>query len=63
MSTWQGRNATRLADYTGFNDLDKWNSADINDNMPVMRLADEGPVVKDYMDTRAGPLCYTYSSM
>jgi tyrosinase len=60
---WQGRNATRLADYTGFNDPNKWNTAQITDKMPVMRLADEGPVVKDYMDTRAGPLCYTYSSM
>ncbi|RBQ75510.1 hypothetical protein FVER14953_13776 [Fusarium verticillioides] len=60
---WQGRNATRLADYTGFNDRNKWISADITDGMPVMRLADKEPVVKDYMDTRAGPLCYTYSSM
>ncbi|KAI7771122.1 hypothetical protein LZL87_013449 [Fusarium oxysporum] len=62
-ANWQGRNATRLADYTGFNDPNKWNTADITDAMPVMRLADKEPVVKDYIDTRAGPLCYTYSSM
>lgn len=31
--------------------------------MPVMALADTEPIVKDYMDTQAGPLCYTYSSM
>lgn len=31
--------------------------------MPVLQLADKAPVVKDYMDTLAGPLCYTYSKM
>jgi tyrosinase len=37
--------------------------AKITDKMPVMYLADKEPVVKDYMDTQAGPLCYTYSKM
>ncbi|KAH6991259.1 monooxygenase [Ilyonectria sp. MPI-CAGE-AT-0026] len=60
---WQGRNATRLADYTGFQDPDRSIPASITDTMPVMALADTEPVVKDYMDTQAGPLCYTYSSM
>lgn len=31
--------------------------------MPIMNLADTQPIVKDYMDIQAGPLCYTYSSM
>ncbi|KAF6815975.1 hypothetical protein CSOJ01_03244 [Colletotrichum sojae] len=60
---WQGRNATRLADYTGFNDAADTIPASLTDTMPVLRLADTEPVVKDYMDTLAGPLCYTYSSM
>lgn len=60
---WQGRNATRLADYTGFNDASKTIPASVTDAMPVMALADTEPIVKDYMDTQAGPLCYTYSSM
>ncbi|KAL8393821.1 hypothetical protein RB595_003539 [Gaeumannomyces hyphopodioides] len=60
---WQARNATRLADYSGFNDRSKIQSANIDDKMPVMELADVQPVVKDYMDIQAGPLCYTYSKM
>jgi tyrosinase len=60
---WQGRNATRLADYTGFNDAAKTISASLNDKMPVMQLAETEPVVKNYMDIQAGALCYTYSSM
>jgi tyrosinase len=31
--------------------------------MPVMELAEREPLVKDYMDIRSGPLCYTYSNM
>ncbi|RYP40396.1 hypothetical protein DL767_001751 [Monosporascus sp. MG133] len=60
---WQGRNATRLADYTGFQDLDRIFPASITDTMPILELGDTKPVVKDYMDILAGPLCYTYSSM
>ncbi|GFP57656.1 hypothetical protein ACSS6W_009960 [Trichoderma asperelloides] len=60
---WQGRNATRLADYTGFQDRNKIIHASINDPMPILELADTEPIVKDYMDIQAGPLCYTYSSM
>lgn len=60
---WQGRNATRLADYTGFNDNTDTIPAAITDSMPVMALSDSEPIVSDYMDTTAGPLCYTYSSM
>ncbi|KAG7112738.1 Tyrosinase ustQ like protein [Verticillium longisporum] len=59
---WQGRNATRLADYAGFNDPNRVISASLDDTMPVMRLADEEPIVRDFMDTQAGPLCYTYSA-
>ncbi|KAM0279898.1 hypothetical protein ACHAQH_004338 [Verticillium albo-atrum] len=58
---WQGRNATRLADYTGFNDNNRIFSATLDDTMPVMELAAELPIVRDFMDTQAGPLCYTYS--
>ncbi|KAH8197331.1 hypothetical protein TruAng_008497 [Truncatella angustata] len=60
---WQGRNATRLADYTGYKDTDKTVPASITDAMPVLELGNTLPVVQDYMDTQAGPLCYTYSSM
>ncbi|KAF9873842.1 hypothetical protein CkaCkLH20_08576 [Colletotrichum karsti] len=60
---WQGRNETRLADYTGFRDVNKTIPASITDTMPVMELVDTEPVVKDYMDIQGGPLCYTYSSM
>ncbi|KAF7538392.1 hypothetical protein G7054_g2964 [Neopestalotiopsis clavispora] len=60
---WQGRNATRLADYTGFVDQDKTIAASLTDAMPIMQLGDTQPVVQDYMDIQAGPLCYTYSSM
>lgn len=28
-----------------------------------MQLVDTQPIVRDYMDTQAGPLCYTYSVM
>ncbi|ETS86478.1 hypothetical protein PFICI_00306 [Pestalotiopsis fici W106-1] len=60
---WQGRNATRLADYTGFVDQDDTIPASLTDAMPIMELGDTEPVVQDYMDIQAGPLCYTYSSM
>ncbi|KFY86894.1 hypothetical protein V500_07327 [Pseudogymnoascus sp. VKM F-4518 (FW-2643)] len=60
---WQGRNATRLAEYTGFQDSDKTILASITDAMPILELGDTEPIVKDYMDIQAGPLCYTYSSM
>ncbi|RYP18199.1 hypothetical protein DL765_004056 [Monosporascus sp. GIB2] len=60
---WQGRNATRLADYTGFQDRDNIFPASITDTMPILELGDTEPIVKDYMDIQAGPLCYTYSSM
>uniref|UniRef100_L2FMV4 Tyrosinase copper-binding domain-containing protein n=1 Tax=Colletotrichum fructicola (strain Nara gc5) TaxID=1213859 RepID=L2FMV4_COLFN len=60
---WQGRNATRLADYTGFQDTDKIYPAAITDSMPVLELAETDLLVRDYMDTLSGPLCYTYSSM
>ncbi|EQB56150.1 monooxygenase [Colletotrichum gloeosporioides Cg-14] len=60
---WQGRNDTRLADYTGFQDTDKIYPAAITDSMPVLELADTDLLVRDYMDTLSGPLCYTYSSM
>lgn len=60
---WQGRNATRLEDYAGVNDAGRTIPASINDPMPVLELADVEPIVKDYMDVEAGPLCYTYSKM
>ncbi|KXJ88754.1 hypothetical protein Micbo1qcDRAFT_213866 [Microdochium bolleyi] len=60
---WQGRNATRLADYQGFNDRDNVVRADIGDVMPSRELQEPYPLVRDYMDTQAGPLCYTYSKM
>ncbi|KAF4994639.1 hypothetical protein FGRMN_5636 [Fusarium graminum] len=60
---WQGRNNTRLADYSGIAVAHSDILADITDTMPVMELAEKEPVVKDYMDTQAGPLCYTYSDM
>ena len=62
-SQWQGRNETRLADYTGFNDQNKVIPATLADTMPTMQLSEAEPVVQDYMDIQSGPLCYTYSSM
>ena len=59
---WQGRDAARLADYSGFQDRNKFISASLQDTMPVYELDDVAPIVADYMDTQAGPLCYTYSS-
>ncbi|KAH7304025.1 hypothetical protein B0I35DRAFT_363867 [Stachybotrys elegans] len=58
---WQGRNATRLSDYSGFNDAAETVSASIDDEMPILELGEVQPIVKDYMDTQAGPLCYTYT--
>lgn len=61
---WQGRNETRLSDYTGMRVTPSETvDAKITDKMPVLYLADKEPIVKDYMDTQAGPLCYTYSDM
>ncbi|KAI9155098.1 D-amino-acid oxidase [Paramyrothecium foliicola] len=59
---WQGRNATRLADYTGFNDRNDTIRAHTGDAMPAMELSDVAPIVKDYMDIEAGALCYSYST-
>lgn len=63
MPQWQGRNATRLADYTGFQDRNKVIPASITDTMHVLELSDTEPIVQDYMDIQADHLCYTYSSM
>ncbi|KAH6637845.1 hypothetical protein C7974DRAFT_332540, partial [Boeremia exigua] len=60
---WQGRNATRLVDYTGKRDQADTIPASIDDTMPIMALGDTEPIVKDYMDIQTGPLCYTYSDM
>ncbi|KAF0644243.1 hypothetical protein FPSE5266_12166 [Fusarium pseudograminearum] len=60
---WQGRNDTRLSDYSGFRVSETTIPAKITDAMPVMELAESEPIVKDYMDTLTGPLCYTYSDM
>lgn len=60
---WQGRNETRLNDYSGFQDTGRTIPASITDTMPVLELSDTTITVKDHMDTQAGPLCYTYSSM
>ncbi|KAI9158960.1 Tyrosinase ustQ [Paramyrothecium foliicola] len=58
---WQGRNATRLADYAGFNDANGTIPASINDVMPVMELGDN-VIIKNYMDIQAAGLCYSYST-
>ena len=31
--------------------------------MPVMNLQDTEPTVREYMDTMAGSMCYTYTNM
>ncbi|KAG4411602.1 hypothetical protein IFR04_015254 [Cadophora malorum] len=60
---WQGRNSSRLADYSGYQDRNDSIPASTTDKMPVMKLSDVEPIVGDYMDIQAGPLCYTYSSI
>ncbi|KAH7311208.1 monooxygenase [Stachybotrys elegans] len=60
---WQGRNETRLADYSGIKFRNATVPAHIDDTMPVMRLTEKEPVVRDFMDVQADSLCYTYSSM
>ncbi|OHW96413.1 tyrosinase central domain-containing protein [Colletotrichum incanum] len=60
---WQGNNATRLVDYAGFMDVDRTIPASINNTMPVLELGDTLPIVKDYMNIQAGPLCYTYTGL
>lgn len=52
-----------MTEYTGFNDVDGIVSASIDDMMPVLKLSDVNPVVKDYMNTQGGLLCYTYSNL
>jgi tyrosinase len=52
-----------LADYTGFQDQAGTFPASVNNTMPILELGKTKPIVKNYMDTQAGPLCYTYSSM
>ncbi|KAL0576037.1 hypothetical protein V5O48_005944 [Marasmius crinis-equi] len=58
---WQGDNATRLHDYRGFNDVRQTQPASINDTMPTLNLLDGEVTVRDYMNTKGGPLCYEYS--
>ncbi|KAL0580214.1 hypothetical protein V5O48_001807 [Marasmius crinis-equi] len=61
---WQGNNATRLNDYTGFNDVRKSEKASLNDTLPTLKLLPDGDpyAVKDFMNIKAGKLCYEYSS-
>ncbi|KAL0570309.1 hypothetical protein V5O48_011660 [Marasmius crinis-equi] len=57
---WQGNNAARLNDYSGFNDARRTQPASIDDALPVLNLIDARPRVRDYMNTRAGNMCYVY---
>ncbi|KAJ8093192.1 hypothetical protein PM082_020677 [Marasmius tenuissimus] len=57
---WQGSNATRLKNYTGFNDEGQTQRASIDDRMPTLNLLNSEAIVRDYMNTRAGKLCYVY---
>ncbi|KAJ0164478.1 Tyrosinase [Colletotrichum tanaceti] len=59
---WQGRNNTRLNDYSGFQDTGRKIPAAITDVMVTMELLNTTITVKDYMDTQAGPMCYTYTN-
>lgn len=58
---WQGDNLTRLNDFSGYNDRRQTKRASINDTMPLLGLRDEEVTVRDYMNTKAGPLCYVYT--
>jgi tyrosinase len=55
---WQQRSpSNRTFAYTGVRNDGK--NATLNDVLPMLGLAPEG-VVKDYMNTKGGVLCYTY---
>ncbi|QRW21114.1 tyrosinase [Rhizoctonia solani] len=57
---WQGRNKTRISDYTG-NAIQNatTNMAGLGDIMTVLGLA-QNRTVESVMDTQASGLCYTY---
>ncbi|KAL0580213.1 hypothetical protein V5O48_001806 [Marasmius crinis-equi] len=57
---WQGSDPARLNEYSGFNDIRSTQRASIDDLMPMLNLLDQRPRVRDYMNTRAGSLCYVY---
>jgi len=55
---WQQRDPQkRTLDYKGVRNDGK--NATLDDVLPMLGLAPEG-IVRDYMDTRGGALCYTY---
>jgi len=55
---WQQRSpGNRTFAYTGLRNDGQ--NATLNDVLPMLGLAPEG-VVKDYMNTKGGVLCYTY---
>ncbi|KAK1232749.1 hypothetical protein PQX77_004107 [Marasmius sp. AFHP31] len=58
---WQEANAARLSDYGGFRDQSRTQQASIDDELPVYGLFDSPPLVRDYMNTRGGALCYVYN--
>ncbi|KAF9265440.1 monooxygenase [Marasmius fiardii PR-910] len=58
---WQGNNASRLNDYGGTNDQRSVTRASINDKLPILNLLDHPVTVRDYMNTKRGPLCYQYT--
>ncbi|KAK1225111.1 hypothetical protein PQX77_011981 [Marasmius sp. AFHP31] len=58
---WQGDNATRLEDYSGYNDVRQTQSASKDDVMPTLNLLDKEVRVRDYLNTKANGLCYEYS--
>ncbi|CAE6459994.1 unnamed protein product [Rhizoctonia solani] len=57
---WQGRNETRLQDYGG-NKIQNMttNTAELEDTLFTLKFAPERDV-KEFMDTTANGLCYTY---
>ncbi|KAI3597460.1 di-copper centre-containing protein [Moniliophthora roreri] len=59
---WQAANPDRLSDYQGFRDRKETDPATIDDKMPIGNFSDQQPVVRDYMNTKGGPLCYEYST-
>ncbi|EEB99457.1 hypothetical protein MPER_00869, partial [Moniliophthora perniciosa FA553] len=59
---WQLQNPRRLYDYSGWKNRQKTVQVSLDDEIPVGNLLNGGkpPVVRDYMDTKGGKLCYEY---
>ncbi|ESK82179.1 monooxygenase [Moniliophthora roreri MCA 2997] len=61
---WQSMSPGRLVEYSGWKDRKETIPVSLDDQLPVGNLLNGGepPVVRDYMNTKGGKLCYEYST-